>query len=96
MPGISVTKADVNQAVGTCARAVFSAVQLIKQHKTWLDTQTDANLIALGFVQAEVDQIRSAMTDLDQLRTVFEGTGTRTPAYDYRTFAKLMIGVGLY
>lgn len=96
MSGISVTKADVNSAVGVCARTMFSAVQQIRQHKTWLDTQTDANLIALGFVQAEVDQIRSAMTDLDKLRTIFEGTATQASTYDFRTFAKLMIGVGLY
>ncbi len=94
--GISVASADVNNAVGICARTMFSAMKQAQQFKAWLDTQTDANLIALGIVQADVNTIRSTMVDLDQLRTVFEGTATRAVAYDYRTFSKLMIGVGLY
>lgn len=94
--GLQVSKSDVNQSLGTCARSVFNALEQVQKFKTWLDTQLDSDLISLGFTQAEVNTIRSAMVDLDQLRTVFQGLGTRTPAYDYRTFAKLTIGTGQF
>lgn len=94
--GLQVTKGDVDTAAGICARQAHNTFQIIKQFKTWLDTQTDANLIVLGYVQAEVNTLRSAMVDLDKLRTVFEGTGTQTPAYDFRQFSKLLLGTGIY
>lgn len=94
--GIQVTKTDVNQALGTAARSVFNAIQVVGQFKDWLDTQTDADLIALNFVQSDVDQIRSAMADLGHLRGVFFGVSTRAVAYDYRTFTKRCLGTGLF
>lgn len=94
--GNPVSKTDVNARMTTVARQLYAAMQTIDQFKTWLDTVTDSDLTGMGFVQADVNQLRSAMTDAAALRTVFLGTGTRTPAYDHRTFIKLALGTGEY
>jgi hypothetical protein len=91
--GFPTTKLDVDSRAGQLALTLRDDLNQIQTFKAWLDTQTDANLIALGYVQAEVNTLRSAYVDLDQFRQVYQGLATRTPAYDYRTFAKLLVGV---
>ena len=91
--GFTKTKADIDARAGSVAldiRGVFDRIQTLK---TTLDTLTDPQLVALGYVQAEVDTLRSAMGDLDQLRTIYQGTANLASAKDFRTFAKLLTGV---
>jgi hypothetical protein len=61
--------------------------------KAFLDTQTDAALQALGYSAGDVAVLRSAYTDLDKLRQVYEGVATQGTTYDFRTFAKQLVGV---
>jgi hypothetical protein len=91
--GFPALKTDVDARAGQLALSVRDTLRQVQLFKAWLDTQSDGQLIALGYAQGDVDKLRSAYVDLDQLRTVYEGTGTRSPAYDYRTFAKLLVGV---
>jgi hypothetical protein len=90
--GFAALKTDVDARSGQLALTLRDTLRQVQLFKAWLDTQTDAQLIALGYAQGDVDKLRSAYVDLDQLRTVYEGAGTRTPAYDYRTFSKLLVG----
>jgi hypothetical protein len=94
--GLSVTQSDVNNVSGSLVKGLFNSMKAVQQFKAWLDTKTDGDLTALGFAQADVNTLRSAFVDLAALASVFEGTGTRTPAYDHRTFSKLLIGTGTY
>src|SRR5260221_7645101 len=73
----------------------MAAFTRIQELKAWMDTQSDANLITLGYVQAEVNTLRSAITDLNTLASIFTGTVAQgvTPS-DYRTFSKLLYGMG--
>jgi len=91
--GLTKGKADIDQRAALCALTLRDTFDKIKAFKAYLDTVTVADLEALTYTTTEANQLKSAFTDLDQLRTVYEGTGTRTPAYDYRTFAKLLTGV---
>lgn len=91
--GFPALKTDIDARSGQLALTLRDTFRSIQLFKAWLDTKTDQNLLDLGYNQGEVNTLRSAMADLDQLRTVYEGTATRTPAYDYRTFAKLLVGV---
>lgn len=91
--GFPTAKLDVDSRAGQLTLQLRDTLVQIQQFKAWLDTQTDPQLVALGYVQAEVNTLRSAFVDLDQLRAVYQGTATRTPAYDYRTFSKLLTGV---
>lgn len=91
--GFTAVKTDVDARAGQLALGVRDTLRQVQLFKAWLDTQSDGQLIALGYAQADVDKLRSSFVDLDHLRQVYEGSGTRSPAYDYRTFAKLMVGV---
>jgi len=91
--GFTKTKADLDQRAGAIALDLRGVMDRIRMYKSVLDTITDVELTTvLGYTSIEKDQLRSAIGDLDQLRAVYEGTGTRSPAYDYRTFAKLLTG----
>ena len=91
--GFPTTKADIDSRVGVVAMNLRDVFNDVKNLQAWLATQTSQNLIDRGYVQGEVDTIKSAYTDLDKLRTIYEGTATQSSTYDFRTFAKLLIGV---
>lgn len=91
--GYQTAKADVNNRAGNVAIHLRDAIQDAANFKAWLDTQLDADLIALGFVQADVNTLRSAMSDLAQLQQIYIGAINLATAKDFRTFAKLLAGV---
>ena len=94
--GLPVTAAEINNVAGSLIRGLFASMKSVTQFKAFLDTKSENDLVLLGFTTAEVAILKSAFVDLAALVAVFEGTGTRTPAYDHRTFSKLLIGVGVY
>ena len=91
--GLSASKADIDAQAGNTALTVREAFRTVQVFQAWLAATPDANLVALGYTAGEVATLKSAFTDLDKLRTIYEGTATQTPAYDFRTFAKLLVGV---
>lgn len=93
--GIVATIQQVNDMAGTTARAVKVALERVREFKSWLDAQSDADLIALGYTQADVDTLRSAYGDLAHLADVFAGAGTQGVAKDFRAFAKRVWGLGV-
>jgi hypothetical protein len=94
--GLPVTKGDVNNTFTTVVRQLFNTFLIVEQFQAYLAATPDGDLTSLGFTSGEVAQIKSAVNDADQLRQVWEGTATRSPAYDYRTFTKLGLGTGLF
>lgn len=95
--GRQLTKDTINADAGSIARSVFAGLNAVVQFKTWLDSITDANLIAVyGFLQADVDDLRSGFSDLNQLSTIFNGTANLAVAKDFRAFAKRLNGDGLF
>lgn len=95
--GKQIDKATINSDAGSIARATFAGFKAVAQFKAWLDGVTDGTLTGTyGFAQADVDDMRSAFGDLDQLRTIFEGSATLGSAKDFRAFSKRLLGDGLY
>lgn len=94
--GRTATKDDLNNAAGSIASSLFATMDNIAKVKVVLDTLDTTALQSLGYTAGEAAQLKSAFTDLDKLRTVFIGTATQSPVYDFRTFTKLMLGTGLY
>lgn len=90
--GFPALKADIDARAGQLALQLRDTLRQIQLFEAWLLTQADANLVSLGYVQAEVNTMKSAYADLDQLRTIYEGTANLTTAKDFRTFAKLLTG----
>lgn len=94
--GRPALKADLDQAAGAIAMSLFATMDNIAKFKTVLDTLTTTDLQNLTYSSTEANQLKSAFTDMDKLRTVFIGTSTQATTYDFRTFAKLLLGTGLY
>lgn len=98
MIGPQLTSADVNGTVGQLARQLYGALDNIRLFQAWLAATPDATLLAapFGMAQADINTLKSAMIDADKLRTIFEGTATQASTYDFRTFLKQALGVGLF
>lgn len=88
--GIYSTKSDIDNRIGTLVQAVRDNLSAVGNAKLWLDAKTDPELIAFAYVQADIDVLRSAVTDYDKLRQIHLGLATQAVAYDFRTFAKLL------
>lgn len=93
--GLTVTKAALDQAMGEIAQNVNIAMENVRQMQEWLGQQVDADLEAnYGYSAADVANMKSAFADLDQLRRIYEGGQALPAAKDFRSFAKLLWGLG--
>ena len=90
--GYPVAKTDVDSNAGQMALTLRNNFGAIRNFKLWLDTRTDQDLINLGYTAGEVSTLKSAFSDMDQLRTIWEGAAALAGAKDFRTFAKLLTG----
>jgi hypothetical protein len=96
--GRSVSVAEFNNVWGGLAGNLHAVLKNIEQAQTVLAGYTSADLVALGFVQADADTLKSAAGDMADLAGIFRGAASThlTGTYDYRTFAKRLLGTGLY
>lgn len=94
--GVPFNKDAVNNSLGSVVQQVYAALDNVRKVQAALTATPNQTLLDLGFAQADIDSMKSAYTDLDNLRQVFEGGRTQATAYDFRTFAKRLIGIGLY
>lgn len=91
----STNSGNINATASSIARELDRIFLRAQQFKTWLDTVTDAQLIATyGYVQADIDVLRSSVGDLDILRTVYQGAATQGSLKDFRTFTKQLYPFG--
>jgi hypothetical protein len=91
--GLPTNKLDIDSKAGSIAVRLRDVFQEIQYTQAWLAGTTDAELTALGYTTAEVAVLKSAMSDLDQLRTIFIGNATLATAKDFRQFAKRLTGL---
>jgi hypothetical protein len=93
--GYQVVLADVNNTAGRLTVALRDAFIDVVTFKTWLDSQTDAVLLAapIGMVQADINILRSAMADLKQLNDIRTSAANLAVAKDFMAFAKQLTGV---
>jgi hypothetical protein len=84
------SKAEVNNLAGQLPTTLYANLQQIRQFKTWLDSKTDADLLAapFSFTQPEIDVIKSTFVDLLQLAQIHDGLATLGTAKDFNAFAK--------
>lgn len=95
--GKQLSKDSINNSAYSVVRNLFSALDGVGKFQVFLTQTPDVTLTSVyGFTQADVNDLKSAFTDLNKLKGIFEGTQTQSPVYDFRTFAKLLNGDGLY
>lgn len=62
---------------------------------TFLVGYPDGNLISdFGYVQGDINILKSALADVDALRLVYQGTNPQTSVKDFRLFLKQIWGLG--
>lgn len=94
--GIQITQDRINTQAGAIATAVFSAMQNVTEFKEWLDTVSVQDLETVhGFTADDAAVLKSAFADLADLAAVWAGGSLAAPR-DFRTFARRLIGVGVY
>lgn len=81
--GFIPTKANLDQRLASLVVAGEAWLEDVERMKTWLDSQLDADLTALGYSTDDVAQIKSAGTDLDNLRKVGYGQATQATANNF-------------
>ena len=91
--GFQVTKDGLNQRAGAVVVAGEAFLDDVRRMKVWLDTQTNPNLVALGFTDTEATQLKSAFTDLDNLRKVAYAQATQATANNFFFWGSQLRGV---
>ena len=93
MVGFSTNKDSVDARAGQLALTLRDTLAQIVIFKAWLDTQTDTQLIALGYEQPDVDLLRSSYVDLSRLSDVAHAQATQPGASDFFWNAKHLTGL---
>jgi hypothetical protein len=96
--GRTISKAEVDNAVGGVAASLFATLDNIAKIKAVLDGYSSAQMVSLlGYASTgDADIVKSALTDMDKLRQLWQGTASQASNTDMRAFAKQLLGTGLY
>jgi len=91
----TVDRTTINAKAGNLLQQLDATFLRVQQLKAFLDTIPDASLIsAYGYVQGDIDILRSSLVDAEQLRTIYQGTANLSVAKDFRTFSKQVYAFG--
>jgi hypothetical protein len=97
MAGLTVglNAATINQRLGTIAANVASALEDVQKGQQFLQQNNDAELVAdYQMVQTDIDQLRAAFADLDELRAIYRGQQALAVAKNFRSNVRRIIGLG--
>lgn len=84
-----IDKAQINNKAASIARTLDRIFLDGQQFKAWLDAQSDDSLInAYGYVSEDLNILRAAIADIEQLRLVYQGTVQPNTKQDFRAFTK--------
>lgn len=90
----TLTRGQVDLQGGTLAQrlnAIFTAIE--DWHRFVLSAQ-DADFAALGYTTDEITLLRTCAAEMEELRTIYEGSATLATAKDFRTFLQRTWGTG--
>lgn len=93
--GIIVTKSVLDLQLGALVNQGINWMESVRRMKAWLDTKTDQDLIDLGYVQGDVDLMKSAYTDLNNLRLLATAQRTQATENDFFFFGRQLAGTGV-
>jgi hypothetical protein len=92
--GFPLLKTDIDNRAGSLVVQLRDTFEKIRLFKAVLDAfAADADLIALGYNQADVTLLRAAIFDLDKLRQVGVAGATQASVNDFWFSAKKLTGV---
>lgn len=91
--GYSTDKGAIDARAGGLVVQLRNTFEEIARFKGWLDGKTDANLIARGYEQEDVDLLRASFASLAKLERVGRGQDTVPNADNFFFHAKNLTGV---
>ena len=95
MPGLPLTRSDVDLTIGDATRDVNVALKRVEDLRDGLQARTDQELVDLGYGTEDVTLIRASMEDMHTLWQVYRGSQAQTPAKDFRANIKKLWGLGV-
>lgn len=93
--GTQVNKSVIDNRAGNIALQLKAVMDQVRDFDDYLDAIPNADLVAMGYTDAEVATLKSALNDLDQLRTIWEGGAALLTPKDFRAFQKQLWGLGI-
>lgn len=93
MVGFPADKAALDARAGNIAIQLRDCLDAAARLKSWLDTKTEADLVALGYTAAEVAVLKSAFTDLAALRAVATAGQTVPAVNNFLFWSAQLCGV---
>ena len=94
--GLPVTKNEVDSRSGDTARLFQRAFEDAATMQLYLEGTANADLEAMGYTPQEVSILKSAYNDLTFLGQVWIGQQASPALKDFRTFVRLLWGVGAF
>ena len=89
-------KPQFDSLVNSIIQNLDGALAQVQQVQAFLAAHPDADFTAgtgpgpTGYASGDIATLKSAFSDLDQLRTIYQGSATLGTAKDFRAFAKLI------
>lgn len=90
--GFPQDKAAIDIRAGALSVQIRDLLTDISEFQGLLATKQDTDLTALGYTEAEVTLLKSAFTQLDQLRQVALGQATQSAANNFLFFSNQLTG----
>lgn len=91
--GFQVTKAAIDQRVGSIVVAGEAWFDDVNRMSAWLAGSLDGDLTALGYTAGEVTQLKGSFIDLGNLRLTAYGQRAQTPASNFFFNATKLRGI---
>lgn len=93
MAGLEITKATADLRMGSVVVTLRETFEDIQTLKGWLDGKSDSELTSMGWTAGEVATMKSAFTDLDDLRRVAYAQATQGAVRNFFAFAQNLTGL---
>src|SRR3954462_8560762 len=93
--GLSLNRDDIDQRAGLLAVTLRNAFDEVDRFAAFPNAPPDNQLQTppQSYSAAEVAQLKSAFADMSRLGRVYRGVESSGDVYDFRTFAKQLMGV---
>jgi len=94
--GLAITKDEIDIRAGDIARQFQRSFGDVLTLQQFLAATPNADLIALGYTDAEVADLKTAFADLMELGTIWIGDAALAAPKDFRVFVSRLWGVGAF
>lgn len=91
--GYPINKAVIDSRAGYLVKTLHDVLTGANVLKARLDALTNADLVGMGYTDAEATLLKAAFTDLYNLNRVATGQATQSPANNFFFSADKLTGV---